>query len=563
MKPQIEQFKPSDLQFAMDAPAESNITSLRDVDVKSEDYARLVKSLREHGQIMPLVYQRAGTDRYVIIGNHRLCGLREIGAESVMAVDVEALGGEPLEIALADQIIRSPLHPVDKFEAFDLLVSDGATPEKIASRFSISVAQVRQALALAALAPEIRTAWRSGKINEETARAFTLSSDHKRQVAVFEEMHESGEVMGAYGVRTRIVGEHGEGGDALALIGIDHYRARGGQVTEDLFGVGDIVSDPALLKQMADEAVEAECKRLVADGWASAVPTELANDYYCWRYVPSAGEGKATKEETARTKAIDKRIKALIDLDERTNEQQDEQERLGGERTAIHDAVRMRAYTEEEKAGLTCIVSIGPGGLRINYGHKRPAEAAGKKAKADAGATPAQREKAKADAAEKGEVSNALEKDLAVWLKAATKNVFSTVAAVTKADHFVSCITGVIADLIDPDSYTNPISDKQMAALRESVPADLMLKSCSNSFDADSYFKRIPKTNIVAIVREAINAAEASRVEKMKSGDAQAYAITNVPPTGWLPPQMRTQAYALLTPGAIAKQSKRKSKKGK
>lgn len=545
---QIERYKPDQLRFANDAPPDSDIVELRVVNTGTPAYAELLASIAAVGQVMPVIYQRVGDERYVIAGNHRLAALRELGRD-VLAVDVAAVGDgtvDALEVALADQVIRSPLHPVDRFEAFSIL-HETMPVEDIARRFSLKEREVRQALAIAALAPPIRDAWRRGTITEKAAQAFTLEPDHKRQAKVFKALQDEGKAQD-WEVRREIVGDRDAHGALLAFAGADAYRAKGGTVTEDLFGGRHAVSDPALLKAMADEKLDGECAALVAGGWGWAVHGAEAGDRYSWRRE-TVQQAKATKEEAARIKVINKREKELADLmdGDHDGDLDDEAEQLRDEAERIEDARAARAFAPELKAKCGCVVEVGrDGALEVTYGYVRS------KAKAASDKTPAQRKKDGAKKADKGEVSGALEKDFGIWLKSATKIALQRNAALyAKSEHVLAaCMAATLADLITLNQFSPALNDKQMILLRDNIAPPIMVQSCRDAFDPADYFARIPKANIAAAVKEAINADEAAKVERMGKAEAQAYAVENVAPAGWLPPQLRTEGYALLTPGA-------------
>jgi ParB family transcriptional regulator, chromosome partitioning protein len=60
------------------------------------------------------------------------------------------------EISLAENVIRSAMHPADEFEAFSLLHTEkGMAADDIAARFGVSPAVVRQRLKLAAVSPAL------------------------------------------------------------------------------------------------------------------------------------------------------------------------------------------------------------------------------------------------------------------------------------------------------------------------------------------------------------------------------------------------------------------------
>lgn len=90
------------------------------------------------------------------------------------------------EISLAENVIRSAMHPADEYEAFALLHAEkGMAAEDIAARFGVTPAVVRQRLKLAAVSPALMKLYREEEISLEQLMAFTITDDHVRQEAVW------------------------------------------------------------------------------------------------------------------------------------------------------------------------------------------------------------------------------------------------------------------------------------------------------------------------------------------------------------------------------------------
>ena len=70
------------------------------------------------------------------------------------------------EISLAENAIRTDMHPADQYEAFAKLHDeDGMSAEDIAARFGVTAAVVRQRLKLGAVSPKLRALYRKGEMN--------------------------------------------------------------------------------------------------------------------------------------------------------------------------------------------------------------------------------------------------------------------------------------------------------------------------------------------------------------------------------------------------------------
>jgi ParB-like chromosome segregation protein Spo0J len=265
------------------------------------DVADLLPSLRAFGVIIPLVVKYFDDKPYVAAGNRRLAGMLELvpreNHAATMIPTVELGRGDPLEISLIENSARVDLHPVDRFEVFEVLVKAGATVEAVALRYSLKPSQVRQALGLARLAPEVRQAWREDQLDDEGAEAFLATTDHAVQVKVLKRL---GKEPQAHIIRRELGTDRYDLGRTLKFVGRKAYEAAGHEVNETLFSEheGEVsVSDSAALYVMATERLEAECAKLVEAGWAWAITgAKKPNDLYSWKRVYPASNGQFPKE---------------------------------------------------------------------------------------------------------------------------------------------------------------------------------------------------------------------------------------------------------------------------
>src|SRR5580700_3916650 len=93
------------------------------------------------------------------------------------------------EISLAENAIRTDMHPADQYEAFATLHSEeGKNAEDIAARFGVTAAVVRQRLKLGAVSPKLMSLYRKGQMNLDQLSAFAITEDHERQERVWSEL---------------------------------------------------------------------------------------------------------------------------------------------------------------------------------------------------------------------------------------------------------------------------------------------------------------------------------------------------------------------------------------
>jgi ParB family transcriptional regulator, chromosome partitioning protein len=490
------------------------------------------------------------------------------------------------ETSIITNIARAETHPVDRFERFAQLVEDGATPEGIAETYGMPRREVDKALALGDLHPKIRDAWRAGEIRAESVQAFTLTKDQKTQIKVFEKLSKSKQLSSRWTIRAELKAEDQEIGHLLTFIGGDTYEARGGVITAlDLFEGKHVVSNTELVDVMAKEKLAAECARLVEAGWGwAAIDADMPQSWN-WNWGKINPKIELTPDEEAQIA----KLKLIVEDDEADWNDQEPAER---EIDKIEDAARARAFGPKQMAKSGCVVDISDEGeLEIKYGIIKP-----ENVKGGAGVVESEQfeERRKAKTKEKkttggpATVTNALIHRLSTQMtKAAAAAVKKhpddaldiTIAAIlANGDDFrpgvklshsgmgshkakgsfkshyeavsklsVAKKLGVLAEAIGVAFDFQCHSADAFRAFRAvGLPDTLgkeMVAELREAFDAEDYFKSVPKALCLAAIKEAINEDEARKVASKPSADIKKFATTNVPKTGWLPPELRTAHY--------------------
>lgn len=173
------------------------------------------------------------------------------------------------EDSLAENAQVVPLHPLDQFRAFKAMVDKGDGEEEIAARFFVTPAVVRQRLRLAAVAPSLLEVYAEDGIALDQLMAFTVTTDHDRQVKVWEAIQRS-YTRQPYEIRRMLTEGAVRASDRRArFVGVDAYEAAGGATLRDLFqdDDGGWLQDPALLDSLATEKIGAAAEEIAAEGW--------------------------------------------------------------------------------------------------------------------------------------------------------------------------------------------------------------------------------------------------------------------------------------------------------
>ena len=127
----------------------------------------LAQSIKKHGLIHPLAVKEnqeaKGTYR-VIAGRRRYEAVKFLGYKTV-EVTVYPEKADEAAIALAENVNREDMHPLDEAETFKSQLDAGKPVEEIARYYNRSVSGIHQRVRLTGLADEIKMMFRDGKIN--------------------------------------------------------------------------------------------------------------------------------------------------------------------------------------------------------------------------------------------------------------------------------------------------------------------------------------------------------------------------------------------------------------
>ncbi|MXZ28781.1 MAG: chromosome partitioning protein ParB [Gammaproteobacteria bacterium] len=354
--------------------------------------AELEASIRAHGLLENLVARADGTDddgneRFAVLaGGRRLAALQSLAGDGALDPELPVLcriapdanGGE---LSLAENVVRIAMHPADQVAAFSALAGDGLSVAAIANRFGVSERIVEQRLRLGNAAPELLDAYREEAIDLETLKAFAVTPDTGRQLAVWEQVSAQDYRPTAWQVKRLMTEERVPGSSALArFVSVDAYEAAGGPVMRDLFADGHEngtwFEDPALLNDLAMKKLEAVADELSTRWkWAEArLEVDWSTAARYGRVHPRPGE--PTDEETAETERLRTRHDELANLDDEdwTEALEAEAESIDERLDAIEQAVEARArFRREDFAIAGAIATVGRDGtLQIVQGLVKP-----------------------------------------------------------------------------------------------------------------------------------------------------------------------------------------------
>lgn len=142
----------------------------------------LTNSIRASGLLQPILIRPIGERYQLVAGERRWRAANKAGLEHVPAVVREIDDAEALELALAENLMREALNPLEIARAYDQLQREfNLTHEQIAERLGVNRTTVTNTLRLLGLPPEVQTLLMEGKISAGHARALLAVTGSEAQ----------------------------------------------------------------------------------------------------------------------------------------------------------------------------------------------------------------------------------------------------------------------------------------------------------------------------------------------------------------------------------------------
>jgi ParB family chromosome partitioning protein len=313
------------------------------------------------------------------------------------------------EISLAENAVRTDMHPADQYEAFAKLhTEEGMAAEDIAARFGVTATVVKQRLKLGAVSTKLMKIYRQGEMSLEQLSAFAITDDHDRQERVWRELapfNRSRESI----LRALSDGQVRSTDRRALFVGAKAYEAAGGAIVRDLFDPegGGFFADAELLDRLAREKLQAVAEKVAHEGWRWVAPAfEFDHGAVASmrRAFPEAVP--LSKKERQQLRKLECRYNALCDKYPDGNMPDEVAAKLARIETAMQGLAK-EAYRPREVKLAGAFVTLGQdGSLRIERGYIRAED------------DPKSKRKPKANAKENGEGAPALSEKLVVELTA-------------------------------------------------------------------------------------------------------------------------------------------------
>lgn len=141
--------------------------------LSSESLEELVKSIKIHGVLEPLVVAHTPVGYQIIAGERRWRAAKIAGLTTVPVVVKKTSPKGMLEMALVENVQRTDLNPLDRAKAFQRLISEfNLAASEVAERIGKSTSFVSNSIRLLSLPDAIKDGLLSNQVTEGHARAL-------------------------------------------------------------------------------------------------------------------------------------------------------------------------------------------------------------------------------------------------------------------------------------------------------------------------------------------------------------------------------------------------------
>lgn len=345
----------------------------KDIETLKANIAAL--GLQQNLVVLPI----ADGDKYeVVAGGRRLAAMKELSKEGKLAKDfpvpclvTDAVNAK--EISLAENVVRTAMHPADQYEAWAAL-SETHTIPQIAERFGVSAWLVEQRLKLGRVSSVLMKAYREEAITLEVLMAFTLTDDQDRQVEIYKLYKNSHEIHHASSIRRLLTEKFVHCNSRLArFVGVEAYEQAGGAVRRDMFSKQDdcYFEDVPLLEKLAEEKLQAVAAELQQSWkWAEVRGSFSWQDQQQFRQLEEHELGEVPAKLLKKQESLQKKLDKLEEAEADESEAEPIQRQLEEVEAKI---AGYTGFSDEEKTYSGCVVTLTyHGELDITYGLVKP-----------------------------------------------------------------------------------------------------------------------------------------------------------------------------------------------
>ena len=151
---------------------------------KEDEIKQLAESIRENGQIAPIVVRKIDDNYELIVGERRWRATQLLKKETINAVVIEADEKTSAVLSIVENVQREDLNSMEEAESLERLIKEfDMSHEDVAKYISKSRTHVTNIIRLNDLSDFVKEQLRENKISMGHARAvITLSNDEQSKI---------------------------------------------------------------------------------------------------------------------------------------------------------------------------------------------------------------------------------------------------------------------------------------------------------------------------------------------------------------------------------------------
>ena len=157
---------------------------------KEDEIKQLAESIRENGQIAPIVVRKIDDNYELIVGERRWRATQLLKKETINAVVIEADEKTSAVLSIVENVQREDLNSMEEAEALDRLIKEfDMSHEDVAKYISKSRTHVTNIIRLNDLSDFVKEQLRENNISMGHARAVITLSDDEQSTIIREAIH--------------------------------------------------------------------------------------------------------------------------------------------------------------------------------------------------------------------------------------------------------------------------------------------------------------------------------------------------------------------------------------
>lgn len=282
-------------------------------------------------------------------------------------------------ISYAENGQRSNLTPADQLASFCDMAKEGTPVEQIAAILGYRTAHVRKCLKLTTVAPQLQELLKTDKITLDQLGALAATDDHERQCQVWNNARHNESRQTFKALRESVLNDEVAATDSkiVAFVGLEAYKAAGGETREDLFAESVILTNPVQLETLAIAKLQAAADAVAkGEGWSWALGRY--NEVSYWGEDEKAFSiirlyPKLTDEQREEMKQLEAEQELLEDLLEGADADDDWEhaprlEQITARIDEINEDAEKSVWTEDVRAKAGVVAYLKDGEICLQRG---------------------------------------------------------------------------------------------------------------------------------------------------------------------------------------------------